>query len=232
MAAIGSDLLDRFEVTTKVGYFPDGHSLDPARLRAAVESTIDDLGRAPDVVLLHNAERDPDALPAAVDALRALQAQGLFLRWGISTWDARPLLPVIASLRGEAEVLMTRAGITVPAAVLNAAERLAQACPGAQLRGMAPFAGQPEDPDWSGFDAGPLLAAGQSFTPIQARLAAAFALPEVMCIAVGTGNAAHLGELVEAAKLDTDPVAVARYRRLLDQAASVAVAPSTRSTAT
>ncbi|MFK8909432.1 hypothetical protein [Streptomyces sp. YS-3] len=50
------DLLPNFSLSTKVGFFPGGHSLDPARLRTAVEQAVKDLGREPDLVFLHNPE--------------------------------------------------------------------------------------------------------------------------------------------------------------------------------
>jgi pyridoxine 4-dehydrogenase len=67
LATCAGDLLDRFVLSTKVGFFPAGgtatHSLDVGRLRVAVERSAAELGRAPDVVLLHNPERSLTALP-------------------------------------------------------------------------------------------------------------------------------------------------------------------------
>lgn len=218
-------------MTTKVGFFPDGHSLDPVRLRAAVHKSAEDLGRAPDTVLLHNPENDPGGLPAAADALRELVAVGLCQQWGISTWDPRPLLPVLTALRLEPDVLMTRAGITVPAGVLNAASLAAAAISASECRGMAPFGGNPGNDAWSRFDSGLLLRPGQSCTPLQARFAAAFELPAVVAIAVGSSRPAHLKELLEATALDTDTAAVERYQELLAQRATVAGTATSRSAA-
>jgi pyridoxine 4-dehydrogenase len=231
LAGIGGDLLDRFEVTTKVGFFPNGHSLDPVRLRAAVHKSAEDLGRAPDTVLLHNPENDPSGLPAAANALRELVAEGLCQRWGISTWDPRPLLSVFTAHQVEPDMLMTRAGITVPVGVLDAASLAAAACSAAECRGMAPFGGNPDDDAWSRFDACLLLRPGQSCTPLQARFVAAFALPSVVAIAVGSSRPAHLKELLEATELDTDTAAVERYRALLTQRANVAGTATSRSAA-
>lgn len=54
LARKAADLLPRFTVSTKVGYFqmPDRaeHSLDPLRLRTAVEQAGRDLGRQPDQI--------------------------------------------------------------------------------------------------------------------------------------------------------------------------------------
>ncbi|MGH3831562.1 MAG: aldo/keto reductase [Pseudonocardiaceae bacterium] len=48
LAATARDLLRRFAVSTKVGFFPTGlgaeHSLDPARLHQAVRESVDTLG--------------------------------------------------------------------------------------------------------------------------------------------------------------------------------------------
>ena len=218
-------------MTTKVGFFPDGHSLDPVRLRAAVHKSAEDLGRAPDTVLLHNPENDPGGLPAAADALRELVAVGLCQRWGISTWDPRPLLSMLTAHRLEPDVLMTRAGITVPAGVLNAASLAAATSSTAERRGMAPFGGNPGDEAWSRFDAGLLLRPGQRCTSLQARFAVAFELPSVVAIAVGSSRPAHLKELLEATALDTDTAAVERYRELLAQRATVAGTATFRSAA-
>lgn len=43
---VGEDLLERFEVSTKVGFFPDRHDLAPARLRVAVEQSVKSFCRA------------------------------------------------------------------------------------------------------------------------------------------------------------------------------------------
>ncbi|HWR49332.1 MAG TPA: hypothetical protein VN327_17240, partial [Pseudonocardiaceae bacterium] len=67
LARTAGDLLPEFMISTKVGFFPGSaraeHSLDPRRLRQAVEESVEDLCRPPDVVLLHNPERTLAALP-------------------------------------------------------------------------------------------------------------------------------------------------------------------------
>jgi aryl-alcohol dehydrogenase-like predicted oxidoreductase len=75
LARIAGDLLGRFEISTKVGYFPDGHDLDPARLRQAVEQAAADLGRIPDTVLLHNPEHSPEQVPRAAEILAAARTK-------------------------------------------------------------------------------------------------------------------------------------------------------------
>ncbi|MGA5633133.1 aldo/keto reductase [Streptomyces lydicamycinicus] len=84
------DLLANFSVSTKVGFFPEGHSLDPARLQIAVEQVAKDLGREPDLVFLHNPEHsasDTGRLGPACAALAHTARAGLCGSWGVSTWD-------------------------------------------------------------------------------------------------------------------------------------------------
>jgi aryl-alcohol dehydrogenase-like predicted oxidoreductase len=73
LSRLGSGLLDRCSLSTKIGFFPrhDGtaeHSLDAARLRQALEQTNRDLRRAPDLVFLHNPERSLFPAPRGVQA--------------------------------------------------------------------------------------------------------------------------------------------------------------------
>ncbi|MFG3348630.1 aldo/keto reductase [Streptomyces sp. NPDC048018] len=214
------DLLDRFEVSTKVGYFPNGHDLAPARLRAAVAEAGEVLGRVPDTVFVHNPEHDPDGLPAACEALAACQADGLCRAWGVATWNPAPLLRVAALAEVRPDVLMVRAGLAVPGPVLDAAEQLGLRMAAGEVWGMAPFAGNPSDPVWSGLDTGVFLEPGQEpVSSAQARLAVAFAVPAVSRIAVGTSRPDHLSELAAATSVETSSDTVRAYRRLLrDQA--------------
>jgi aryl-alcohol dehydrogenase-like predicted oxidoreductase len=62
LAETAGDLLAEFTLSTKVGFFPGTggrvvHCLQPGPLRTAIERAVDDLGRTPDVVFLHNPER-------------------------------------------------------------------------------------------------------------------------------------------------------------------------------
>ncbi|WP_031009469.1 aldo/keto reductase [Streptomyces sp. NRRL F-5727] len=214
------DLLGRFEVSTKVGYFPGGHNLAPARLRAAVAEAGDVLGRAPDTVFVHNPEHDPDALPAACEALAACQADGLCRAWGVATWNPLPLLHAAVLVTVRPDVLMVRAGLAVPGPVLDAAEQLAIKMAAGEVWGMAPFAGNPSDPVWSGLDTGVFLEPGQEpVSSAQARLAVAFAIPAVSRIAVGTTHPDHLADLAAATSVEVSTDTVHAYRRLLrDQA--------------
>lgn len=142
LARVAGDLLAEFTLSTKVGFFPASepatravHSLDPARLRAAVDQSCDDLGRAPDVVFLHSPERSlagltlrqsRDSLAAACDALTTATVAGQCGVWGVATWDPRP---VVAALAGDPsgiapEVLLLRAGLAVADPILTATEAL------------------------------------------------------------------------------------------------------------
>lgn len=111
LARVAGDLLGEFILSTKVGFFPDDdalgcavHSLDPARLREAVERSVGELGRTPDVVFLHSPERTLAGVPvtegrcqlaAACEALAETVATGLCGAWGIASWDPRPIMKVI-----------------------------------------------------------------------------------------------------------------------------------------
>lgn len=221
LARFAGDLLGRFEISTKVGYFPGGHDLDPSRLRRAVEQAAADLGRAPDTVFLHNPEHNPGQVTRAAEVLAAARDEGLCRAWGISTWNPAPLLRAAAGLGPCPDALMVRVGLTVPAAVLDAAQELAERSGSPELWGMAPFAGSTTDPIWSTVDASVFLDPGQHATTIQAGFAATFELPPVARIAVGTQKLQHLDELITATGLAVDTDTVANYRTLLRQAATV-----------
>jgi hypothetical protein len=88
---------------------------------------------------------------------------------------------------------------------------------------MAPLGGHGADPIWNQVDAAALfLAPGQRANRPQAAVAAAFGLPGVQAVAAGTGNSAHLAELVAAARLNVNLDAIEQYRTLIRQRASVA----------
>ena len=217
--AVG-DLLRLFDITTKIGFFPDGHDLSAARLRAAAESICSELGRAPDTLLLHNPERAPTWFTNACHTMTRLRDEGLCRAWGVSTWDPAPLLGRIVP--EPPDVLMVRAGLMVPARVLDAAEQLIDEVKPVELRGMAPLGGHGSGSAWTLVDSAALfLHPGQTATQVQAAVAAAFQLPAVEAIAVGTGNPAHLRELAKAPRLDLNLRAVKQYRTLIRARASV-----------
>ena len=227
---MGSDLLGRFTISTKIGFFPGAgqpeHSLDPARLRAALEQTNRELGRAPDLVFLHNPERSlqgatPDAaretLAQACAAMEDAKIWGLCEDWGVSTWQPSLLLEAIDTTVPRPAALMIRCGLRVDIHTLDAAEALAERWSdhSTQVWGMSPFGGNASDPVWSRFDAGVFLREASShLTQAQAAFRTAYHLPQVNTIAVGTDDPAHLRELVDALPFELDEQAVLRYRAL------------------
>ncbi|WP_282693504.1 aldo/keto reductase [Streptomyces sp. CC208A] len=215
LSTVARGLLPKFTVSTKVGYFPDGHSLDPDRLRAAVEQAVKDLGREPDTVLLHNPEHSrPGAEPLteACAVLADAATAGLSGGWGVSSWDPRPLVDFDVP---RPDVLMVRAGLLVGIDVLDAAEALAARWRPSQVWGMSPFGGSTTDAIWERFDPRIFLRDGAAATKVQAAFRSAYHLPQVSAVAVGTDNAGHLRELVGAVAHDVDRPVVAEYRRLL-----------------
>ncbi|MEE4494990.1 MULTISPECIES: aldo/keto reductase [unclassified Streptomyces] len=209
------DLLPNFSVSTKVGFFPEGHSLDPARLRIAVEQAVRDLGHEPDLVFLHNPEHstsDAGTLGPACAALADTARAGLCRSWGVSTWDPRPLVNLDVP---RPDVLMVRAGLLVGADVLEAAEALVTRWRPSQVWGMSPFGGSTAQEVWERFDPGVFLRRSASVTKVQAAFRSSYALPRVDTVAVGTDNVTHLRELTEALAHEVDMNVVQEYRQLL-----------------
>lgn len=219
LAEAAGPLLERFDVTTKVGFFRDGHDLSAARLREAALRTVDEFGRVPDTLLLHNPENSPAWFTSACRTLIRLRDQGLCRSWGISTWDPRPLLDYTSP--EPPDVLMVRCGLAVPTAVLTAAEELAAALRPAELRGMAPFGGSWADPVWRAVDPTLFTSPNRNAGHVEAAFAVSFHLPRVAAVAVGTSHAAHLRQLVAATYVDVNPRVIAQYRSLIHQRASV-----------
>ncbi|WP_073967586.1 aldo/keto reductase [Streptomyces sp. CB02460] len=212
---VAGDLLPRFSVSTKVGYFPGGHSLDPARLRAAVQRAAKDLGREPDTVLLHNPEHsrpDAETLGRACAVLTDATRAGLCRGWGISTWDPRPLVDLDAPCP---DVLMVRTGLLVGVDILEAAEDLVTRWRPSQVWGMSPFGGSTTDAVWETFDPRMFLRDSPSATRFQAAFRSAYGLPRVDAIAVGTNDVDHLRELVDALAYEVNDQVVSEYKRLL-----------------
>lgn len=213
-------MLWRFTISTKVGFFPGReHSLDPARLRQSVERTAKDLGREPDVVLLHNPEHTlrntPDAhavLAQACCVLVDAAAQGLCQGWGISVWDARALAGIGDVPRPD--VLMVRAGLFVGVDVLEASEGLMTRWRPVSTWGMSPFGGGRDADVWEKFDPQVFLRDGQG-SQHQSAFRTAFHLPAVDALVVGTDRPDHLRELTEALEFTVDGRAVEKYVELL-----------------
>jgi pyridoxine 4-dehydrogenase len=232
LAANCGDLLAELRLSTKVGYFPASgraeHSLDPQRLRQAVEQTCSDLGRVPDLVFLHNPELsmggDPvaaqEALARAIAVLDDATAEGLCGSWGVASWNPHPLLEHIEPSTPKPATLMVRAGLMVAGSGLTIAEQFADRWGLAPdgLWGMSPFGGDAGNAVWDSVDPRIFVTAERDRTSrIQAAFRVAFHLPRVTAIAVGCENRDHMRELVEALRFDVDEDVVRRYRGLLDQ---------------
>ncbi|MBB1259208.1 aldo/keto reductase [Streptomyces alkaliterrae] len=229
VARIASDLLPKFTLSTKVGYFPGvdraEHSLNPARLYAAVERAARDLGREPDVVFLHNPEqslqeaapRNRDALAWACAVLADAARQGVCEAWGIASWDPSPLPELIDATTPKPSVLMVRAGLLVGTRTLDAADALAEAFEmgSSTVWGMSPFGGSTRTPVWGRIDPRVFLQDHTGLSRIQAAFRAAYHLPQVNTVAVGSDEPAHLGELVGALAGEVDEQAIHHYRSLL-----------------
>ncbi|MDH6704132.1 pyridoxine 4-dehydrogenase [Kitasatospora sp. MAA19] len=229
LAAVVGDLLPRFTVSTKVGYFPmpgaAEHSLAPARLRAALEQTNRDLGRPPDVAFLHNPEaslqepsdRPTQLLAGACAALAEATAAGLCEAWGISSWNPRALVGLTGSTDPAPAVLMVRAGLLVGSDVLDAAETVASqwGLPPQARWGMSPFGGNTTDPVWSAFDPRLFLKGDADLSRAQAAFRASFLLPQVASVAVGADDPEHLRQLVNCLDHAVDEELLEQYRQLL-----------------
>ncbi|MCX4856613.1 aldo/keto reductase [Streptomyces canus] len=229
LARTAGDLLSQFSVSTKIGYFPcpggAEHSLEPVRLRAAMEQAAKDLGQEPDLVFLHNPEqslRDAGSYHQAVlmqacEALDEAAAKGLCSAWGISSWDPSPLLSLIDGTSPRPSVVMVRAGLLVGAKALDAAEDLTKAWGPNEITvwGMSPFGGSASDSVWARIDPRVFLRDGSQLSRVQAAFRAAYSLPRVDAVAVGTDEPAHLGELVGALTGQVEERVIEEYRCLL-----------------
>ncbi|MFJ9188293.1 MULTISPECIES: aldo/keto reductase [Streptomyces] len=228
LAEAASDLLPKFTVSTKVGYFPAGstseHSLAPGRLHTALEQAARDLRREPDLVFLHNPEHSladgsrtqrQDRLEAACSVLVDATAAGLCGSWGISSWDPRPLTELARHPLPRPAVLMVRAGLFVGAEILNASETLVSRWQPSALWGMSPFGGSTTEPIWKRFDPRIFMGTGQDCSPGQAAFRAAFHLPEVDAVAAGTSKTEHLEELINSLAREVNVAAITQYRQLL-----------------
>lgn len=229
LARTAGDLLPKFTVSTKVGYFPGPggaeHSLDPVRLHEAVEQAAGDLGREPELVFLHNPEHSlreatahsQEVLAEACAALNDATAKGLCAAWGIASWDPAPLVSLIGPTVPRPTVLMTRVGLLVGARTLDAADALTKAYDlgGRKVWGMSPFGGSTGAPVWARIDPRVFLRDGGRLSRMQAAFRAAYHLPLVGSVAVGTDEPAHLGELVGALAGEVEERIIEEYRSLL-----------------
>ncbi|MGN2636424.1 aldo/keto reductase [Nocardia takedensis] len=233
LAAVAGDLLERFTISTKVGFFPSTHgravhSLDPTRLRAAVEKSCEDLGSVPDVVLLHNPEaslaelsrdRGGEVFAAACTVLTDAVEAGLARRWGISSWNPTPVLEVLRTIgvRPQPTVVVVRAGLTLSHSQLSAARELGDvfAAPRDRRWAMSPFAGSTTAQAWRTTNLSPFLTGDTSSSTPQAAFRLAYELPPVARVAVSTSDPVHLRELVTATGLEVSDTVVKRYHGLI-----------------
>lgn len=223
LAALGSDITTRLSITTKVGFFPEGHDLAPVRLSAAARQIIDDLGRPPDTLLLHNPERSAAMFTRACEELIQLRDAGLCGSWGVSTWNPERLLGL--DVPAPPDVVMVRCGLKVPARILAASEQFINELRPREVRGMSPFGGSTSDPVWSKVDPGRFLtpdSRAKEPSRTQSAFAVAFSVPRVTAVAVGTHDANHLGQLCDATALQADLDVVAKYRALLAERLTLA----------
>ncbi|MFF4422291.1 aldo/keto reductase [Streptomyces sp. NPDC001549] len=228
LAETAADLLPKFTLSTKVGFFPGAgsaqHSLDPSRLRPAIEKAAREFGREPDTVLLHNPERSLTSLSPAdghallgsactamVDAAR----DGLCHTWGVSSWDTRPLGMARVNDLPSPDVLMIRAGFLVGIDLLDATTVLRTAWKVGETWGMSPFGGDHSNL-WEEFDPRPFLQPPhRDLSHTQAAFRTAFHLPSASAMAVGTDDPGHLAQLVQALGAKVDTFAVSQYLRSL-----------------
>ncbi len=113
---------------------------------------------------------------------------------------------------------MVRAGLLVRIDVLDASEELAAqwGLSSQSVWGMSPFCGDASDEVWSRFDPRLFLkdSAGEP-SRVQAAFRAAYQLPQVNLVAVGSDNPAHLYELTQALRYEVDTEKILSYRGLL-----------------
>ncbi|MGW6574074.1 hypothetical protein ACWGAN_18110 [Streptomyces sp. NPDC054945] len=125
-AETAADLLPKHALSTKAGFVPSAggteHSLDPSRLRPAIEKAAQELGREPDTALLHNPERsltspspaDGQAVPGRHTPGAAQAVAGHVDRSGASAAEeARPLGTIGVDALPSPDFPKVRAGFLV-----------------------------------------------------------------------------------------------------------------------
>jgi aryl-alcohol dehydrogenase-like predicted oxidoreductase len=112
---------------------------------------------------------------------------------------------------------MVRAGLLVGARTLDAAETLISAwnLGYGDVWGMSPFGGSTSASVWHRLDSRLFLQDSDRLSRVQAAFRAAYHLPRVGSIAVGTDEPTHLGELVGALAAEVEERTVQEYRKLL-----------------
>lgn len=226
---MAGDLLPKFRLSTKVGYFsaPGGaeHSLEPRRLYGAVEEAARVLGCEPYVVFLHNPEhslhegpaRGRESLTQACATLEEATTHGLCGAWGVASWNPSPMQGLIDATTPRPSVFMVRAGLLVGIRTLDAADAVAASwgLDQSMVWGMSPFGGSTNAPVWDRIDPRVLLRDGAGLSRTQAAFRAAYELPKVGALAVGTDDPAHLSDLIDALAGENDERAIQQYRNLL-----------------
>jgi aryl-alcohol dehydrogenase-like predicted oxidoreductase len=143
-------------------------------------------------------------------------AKGMCGAWGVASWDPSPLSGLIKTTTPRPSVLMVRAGLLVGNRTLLAADALSAAwgLDDGMLWGMSPFGGSTNAPIWERVDPRVFLR-DAGLSRVQAAFQAAYHLPQVRAIAVGTDEPAHLSELVDALTREVDERVIREYRNLL-----------------
>lgn len=112
----------------------------------------------------------------------------------------------------------TPAGLLAGIATLDAAQTLAEQWQlGMEARwGMSPFGGSTSSAVWEAVDARMFLQPEhRGASRVQAAFRAAYHLPSVATVAVGSDDAEHLRELIDALHLNASEATVRQYRKLL-----------------
>ncbi len=171
----------------------------------------------PEHSLLEATAHGQAVLAEACAALDDATTKGLCAAWGIASWDPSPLVSLIDSSVPRPSVLMTRAGLLVGARTLDAADALTKAWDlgGGQVWGMSPFGGSTSAPVWARIDPRVFLRDSSQLSRVQASFSAAYHLPRVGSVAVGTDEPAHLGELLGALAGEVEERTIQEYRSLL-----------------
>ena len=190
-----------------------------------MEQVAGDLGREPELVFLHNPEHSlreatahgQEVLADACVALHDATVKGLCAAWGIASWDPSPLVSLIDPTVPRPSVLMIRAGLLVGTRTLDAVDALTKAwdLDGGEVWGMSPFGGSTSAPVWARIDPRVFLRDGDRLSRMQAAFRAAYHLPRVVSVAVGTDEPVHLGELVGALAGEVEEQTIEEYRSLI-----------------
>ncbi|MEU5210244.1 aldo/keto reductase [Streptomyces sp. NPDC020742] len=186
------------------------------------------------MVFLHNPEHSlhegtahsRDALAQACAALEEATSSGLCGAWGVASWNPSPLPSLIDATTPRPSAFMVRVGLLVGIKTLDAADAVTATwrLNGNVVWGMSPFGGGANAPVWGRIDSRVFLRDGTGLSPMQAAFRAAYELPKVGTVAVGTDSPAHLSDLIDALAGQVDERAIEEYRnllraRLLDQPA-------------